>query len=137
MTNLGLKDGEKKDTLSKRTLKTKKNMCKKWSWLYQWTNIVMCNERIKATRCHKHKKTTKIWRFAETEAVMLFKYNQIIFSSFLAFVIWGLLVSLMPSFYPTEAENKGKIFKLCFRINFGSIFNWYLIVSNYPKWRPK
>ena len=32
-----------------------KNVCKKWSWLCQWTNIVMCIERIKATWCHKHK----------------------------------------------------------------------------------
>ena len=36
MTNLGLKDGEKTDSISKGTLKTNiKNVCKKRSWLYQ------------------------------------------------------------------------------------------------------
>ena len=35
-------------------------VCNSDSWLYQWTNIVMCIEWIKATRCHKYKKNFNI-----------------------------------------------------------------------------
>ena len=52
MTNLGLKDGEKTDIMSKRNLKiiNNKNVCKSEAGcINEQTNIVMCIERIKAT----------------------------------------------------------------------------------------
>ena len=81
-------------------------MCKKWSWLYQWTNTVMCIQRIKATWCHKHYKKSfqpsiQHPQFLEFCISVNQKFSELVFSKF-----WRIRV-------PTRALFSRQISKLC------------------------